>query len=469
MQPEPLFVQCLNFICENLKCLDSLIGFPESIGQKIFSAAFYCQHHPSHKGTLSKTKAGDDFRNTLQVFFLAYGSCGILQSLSVRDDPLFLSDTIDDCWWLYQFVSHLDLAFCGLGDNHDILPLLLGSTNHLQTLILKGNSLSDEGVRKLTLKQRMFIGKASTLEVLDLSENVGVTVKSLRFSKCLINLVVLNASLTGISTETWRRQDSVNRWRILPRDYESSTGCGCIRSWLNVVTSGWGARAVQMWRDQCVQARHQRVMFRSSQSIRLALTSDKNSCLPTFYSKGGPSCLKKVQEGSCVGHSSTTDDNDFLLVSDALFAHTETDYVSKLRICHCQCVAQSDKNYSSLREDLNHSGLFDNKLKIHQGDTEYGHFRSGRDKSRSTIHGVESPTKQLMHKRLKRCHRETPEKPSPRCRETISSASFCDQSGSEENIQALLSQYNCHQSDPSRQPKQDRKSLIAMLGDYSPR
>lgn len=62
-----------------------------------------------------------------QIFIEAYGSSRILHSFSLQNCQIFLNDIIDDCWWLFKVVTHLDLSSCGLGDDHTILPLLLGA------------------------------------------------------------------------------------------------------------------------------------------------------------------------------------------------------------------------------------------------------------------------------------------------------------------------------------------------------
>ncbi|GFS24963.1 leucine-rich repeat-containing protein 42, partial [Elysia marginata] len=87
----------------------------------------------------------------------------------------------------------------------------------LQTLILKENVLTDEGVRKLTVRKRMFKEVNSPLETLDLSDNTGITEKSLQFLGCLTKLTMINTSNTSISRKVTRQSSA--KWIVLPSEY----------------------------------------------------------------------------------------------------------------------------------------------------------------------------------------------------------------------------------------------------------
>ena len=61
----------------------------------------------------------------IQLFFTAYGHCDVLTSLNASHAQLFVNDTVDEHWWIYSFLTELDLTSCGLGDGHDVLPQIV--------------------------------------------------------------------------------------------------------------------------------------------------------------------------------------------------------------------------------------------------------------------------------------------------------------------------------------------------------
>ncbi|CAL1542891.1 unnamed protein product, partial [Lymnaea stagnalis] len=215
-----LFTISLNFIVSRLSLIDSLVDFPDTIGLEIFRAAL-AQDKFLHLKNSQLT------RRSLQIFFLAYGDFGILESVSLKESQLFLNDVVDTCWWLFEHINYLDLSHCGLGDDHDILPLLMRGLK-LKTLILQNNSLSDEGVRKLTVQPRMF-KKVSSLSCLDLSDNEVLTERSIKLLKCLSNLSLLKMSNTAFVSEA---KNVSNDWLV------STDLCSCIIRSFNVKTSG---------------------------------------------------------------------------------------------------------------------------------------------------------------------------------------------------------------------------------------
>ncbi|XP_059149284.1 leucine-rich repeat-containing protein 42-like [Physella acuta] len=231
--PCSLYNICLEYVGSRIKFIDSLSGFPELIGKQIFLKAL-------SSNQFSRLKLSNQSRNNLKVFIEAYGSSRILHSFSLQNSQIFLNDIIDDCWWLFKVVTHLDLSSCGLGDDHTILPLLIGALK-LQTLILRNNSLSDEGVRRLTINPRLFL-KQPPLKYLDLSENFQLTEKIFDFLN-FINLELLNLSGTNIHITG---NVLNNRWSICKQ-----TGvCKCISEKFTINTGGWAAQTVENWKTE---------------------------------------------------------------------------------------------------------------------------------------------------------------------------------------------------------------------------
>ncbi|XP_048352330.1 leucine-rich repeat-containing protein 42 isoform X2 [Sphaerodactylus townsendi] len=138
-----LFSLVLSFIADNIHHVDSLIGFPEQIGEKLFYAADARQRF---------TEPRTGFR-ALQKFIDAYGSL-VLQVLCLR--------------------------------------------NSLIRLLLKDNCLSDSGLRKMTAPVRVMRKGLENLSILDLSYNPGITNKGVSFLLSFKKLNYLDLSGTGI-------------------------------------------------------------------------------------------------------------------------------------------------------------------------------------------------------------------------------------------------------------------------------
>ncbi|BFZ16782.1 hypothetical protein BsWGS_19821 [Bradybaena similaris] len=182
--PKSLYCYCLGYVASNLPLIESLIGFPEMIGKEMFQAAVDL----SEDSFCFKTSSG---KKSLQLFFEAYGDSDILPSLSLSEDHIFLNDVIDDCWWIFENLVCLDVSSCGIGDGHDFL-LVIDRMLRLQTLSLRNNQVTDEGVRRLTVKSRMSQTNCLVLKSLDVS-NSRSTMRTVKSS---------SSSLSASSTRT---------------------------------------------------------------------------------------------------------------------------------------------------------------------------------------------------------------------------------------------------------------------------
>ncbi|RUS71479.1 hypothetical protein EGW08_020765 [Elysia chlorotica] len=489
---ESLFQLCVNFICDHLQCLDSLVGFPDILGKTIFNAAFGIKPNSIEAGYRSSSSASfsssvsihvsrpDDYRNKLRVFFEAYGDCNILDSLSLQEDPLFLNNTIDDGWWLYQYVRQLDLAYCGLGDSHDILPQLLGSTYRLQTLILKGNALTDEGVRRLTLRNRMFIGNALPLETLDLSENLGITEKSLLFLNRLQKLTILNISNTSISEKAIFKQRLTASWRTLTDTYERETGCRCAKSRLTVVSSGWGLQAVQMWREQSVQVRKQRAEKRQCSRARLSIPSGERRNSPSFY-KSIQNTEKTVVDKITEKNLSKSNDR-IILVSRRLFVCPHSSVVD-----FDPCGPSLEKTSISILDSANYKDISDGSLETYPRvdvDFFYKDNRVGEKKLEKVLgtcsKNVAFDNSHEVPQTLTSCHNikctpkyEKPEHFKHTCDESnrlnydINGLSdTAEKAKKEESVHSLVMEYQCSQSNASTVKRPIKRPFLEVLGEY---
>ncbi|XP_065409922.1 leucine-rich repeat-containing protein 42 isoform X4 [Chrysemys picta bellii] len=140
-----LFGLVLGYISDNVDHIDSLIGFPEQIAEKLFSAA-----EARQKFTEPVTGL-----RALQKFTEAYGSL-VLCSLCLQ--------------------------------------------NSVTRLLLKDNCLSDAGLRKMTAPVRVMKRGLENLSVLDLSCNPEITDMGIGYLFSFKKLNYLDISETGLKT-----------------------------------------------------------------------------------------------------------------------------------------------------------------------------------------------------------------------------------------------------------------------------
>jgi len=105
-----LFDLCVVYVSTNVQNIDSLAGFPEIIGEKIFAAV--------RNRRILQMFADHDCALVLQVFDDAYGSL-LLEELNVKS--LAVLEQHVDSFSAFRHITKLDLTGCTLGDNHDYL------------------------------------------------------------------------------------------------------------------------------------------------------------------------------------------------------------------------------------------------------------------------------------------------------------------------------------------------------------
>ncbi|KAK1786272.1 hypothetical protein P4O66_017967 [Electrophorus voltai] len=185
-----LFDITLLFIADNAEYIDSLVGFPEQMADKLFAAA---EEKQKFTDPLTSTRA-------LKVFSEAYGEL-VLKSLCLRDRCLLLSERIEEIRVFHRLES-LDLHGCRLGDSHDIFRHLTSDAfTRLVRLFIGDNCLSDEGLQRLTAPVRVMKKGLESLQQLDLSSNP-FTEKGLGYLTCFQKLQQLNISETNVKIST---------------------------------------------------------------------------------------------------------------------------------------------------------------------------------------------------------------------------------------------------------------------------
>nr|DBA17955.1 TPA: hypothetical protein GDO54_016258 [Pyxicephalus adspersus] len=153
-----LFALTLDLIADNIPHVDSLLGFPEQVAEKLFTVA-------ESRQQFSKPQSG---LVALQKFTEAYGDL-MLSSLCLRGEYLLVSEKLEEIK-SFRELSSLDLSSCKLGDDHELLQHVTSDTlNSLKELRLRDNCLSDAGIRKMTAPVRVLHRGLGALALLDLS------------------------------------------------------------------------------------------------------------------------------------------------------------------------------------------------------------------------------------------------------------------------------------------------------------
>ncbi|XP_010744515.2 leucine-rich repeat-containing protein 42 isoform X1 [Larimichthys crocea] len=227
-----LFDITLLFVADNIHHVDSLVGFPEQIGDRLFAAA------EENRVFLN----ADVSQKALQLFSDAYGDM-VLGSLCLRNKfPLF-HERMDEIKTFHSLKS-LDLFGCRLGDDHEIYLHLTSSSlaSSLIQLSIGGNSLSDVGLQRLTAPIRMMRKGLDCLQFLDVSYNP-VSERALRYITCLPKLEKLDISATSMKLGTRLK---TTMWDLLGLIYSEKKPLDTFDH-SRCKTEGWAEQVVNQW------------------------------------------------------------------------------------------------------------------------------------------------------------------------------------------------------------------------------
>eukprot|EP00064_Thunnus_orientalis_P001011 superscaffoldBa00000062_g1012 len=232
-----LFDITLLFVADNIHHVDSLVGFPEQIGDRLFAAA---EENRIFVNPDISPKA-------LQLFSDAYGEM-VLGSLCLRNRFPLLHERMDEIKTFHS-LKCLDLFGCRLGDDHEMFQHLTSSSlaSSLIQLFIGGNSLSDVGLQRLTAPVRMMKKGLDCLQFLDVSYNP-VSERALRYLTCLPKLEKLDVSGTsmklgrGLKSTTWDLLGLIYSER--PLDTFDHSRCK---------TEGWAEQVVNQWETNSTQ------------------------------------------------------------------------------------------------------------------------------------------------------------------------------------------------------------------------
>ncbi|KAM4721403.1 leucine-rich repeat-containing protein 42 [Rhinophrynus dorsalis] len=226
-----LFILALDLISDNIQHVDSLVGFPEQIAEKLFTAAEAKHKFYTHCSGLM----------ALRKFTEAYGDL-VLSSLCLRGKYLLVSERLEE---IKSFcgLRCLDLSCCKLGDEHELLGhLTTDPMASLTELYLKDNCLSDTGIRRMTASVRVLQRGLGSLTVLDLSDNPGITDKGVAFLFAFKQLNFLNISGTGVQVPSAIVKRIQTRVGLLPTEKPLAqfdhVNCGT-RGWAEQLFGHW--------------------------------------------------------------------------------------------------------------------------------------------------------------------------------------------------------------------------------------
>ncbi|XP_042353954.1 leucine-rich repeat-containing protein 42 isoform X2 [Plectropomus leopardus] len=244
-----LFNITLLFVADNIHHVDSLVGFPEQIGDRLFAAA------EENRVFLN----ADVSPKALQLFSDAYGEM-VLGSLCLRNKFPLLHERMNEIKTFHSLKS-LDLFGCRLGDDHEIFQHLTSSSlASLIQLFIGGNSLSDVGLQRLTAPVRMLRKGLDRLQLLDVSYNP-ISVRALRYLTCLPKLENLDVSGTSLKLGTGLKAAI---WDLLglmysekPLDTFDHSRCK---------TAGWAEQVVNQWETNSSQMPKQKKIDESRTS-----------------------------------------------------------------------------------------------------------------------------------------------------------------------------------------------------------
>ncbi|XP_076347183.1 LOW QUALITY PROTEIN: leucine-rich repeat-containing protein 42-like [Tachypleus tridentatus] len=220
-----LFSYSLNFIAKNILNVESLIGFPDVIGEILFKLTAHLGAFTGQEVIITKL---------IQLFVDAYKE-QVLSSLWLRKNLLMINEYCDPIIQLTHYVIDLDLTSCHLGDGHDLISHIR-ELKRLQRLVLADNNLTDRAVRLLTLPCRMYARGSPFLHYLDLSFNKGITNASIRWLMCYKDLRFLDLTETSITPL------GVFQIKQKLELQESST-----KEESSIETKGWAEEVVKQW------------------------------------------------------------------------------------------------------------------------------------------------------------------------------------------------------------------------------
>lgn len=277
--------------------VDSLEHFPEIVGERIYLTCMQYGYFAENNTTTE---------HIIHLFVSAYGQ-KFMQCIQCHSHQL-INEFCESLIILCLPLTHLDLHGCLLGNNNDILRVLVKIEN-LKVLNLSLNELSDDGFRTLLARHKMYKRGFQVLETLDVSENtVSIrTLRSLLRMPKLRNLRVSVASSLKFGnsqfTQEWTTTINYHNFDLELQDRKVAG---------DIETKGWGINLIRIWENKLAEweTARQAVVAKRSQSfyghsLRKAkvVNSNRSSSNPKFdtytYVRRGIGHLPLVMDIDC--------------------------------------------------------------------------------------------------------------------------------------------------------------------------
>lgn len=118
IQCPSLLELCLDYIVANLRHVESFEGFPELIGEEILNR------------WLASISNQLENLNQIQKFCQAYGG-SVLRCLDLKNCRHFIDTFTISLFGHFQFIEELDISYCKLGDDHDMLTYISQLTRYV--------------------------------------------------------------------------------------------------------------------------------------------------------------------------------------------------------------------------------------------------------------------------------------------------------------------------------------------------
>ncbi len=190
-----LFNICLEFVADNIESVESLIDFPEQVGENLWRVVLTRSEYRPCPAAIG-------------IFFQAYDAL-MLPDVRLHDPRArFVSDRFPEVTTMLKYSTKVDLTGLGLGDGHPLLREFCSFPN-LSTLVLCNNRLTKEGIRNLL--GRFLMNRSADsfvkLKYLDLSANAISHTCVEKLGSLLPSLETLLASLPPpcLTSHRWSR------------------------------------------------------------------------------------------------------------------------------------------------------------------------------------------------------------------------------------------------------------------------
>ncbi|XP_064607115.1 leucine-rich repeat-containing protein 42-like [Liolophura sinensis] len=283
--PTTLFQTCIEYIARNIHMVESLYGFPDIVGFKIFQFA---------KDIGKFNSVTTQSLSAMELFCEAYGS-DVLSCLTLRCCHIGIADYLDHLC-LFTHLVELDIGQCGLGDDHELLQHI-GQLNRLKKLCLCENGLSDKGVQRMTIPLRIFKRGPVSLHTLDLSENREITHRVARYLRCFDGLLKLNVSGTSIlPCDEEKLEADLQMLSVLEQSIDD-----CCKTenkgWASDVVCDWMSQSARLIKAAKIETQTSKFYNRKAKLLSALNRDDNNDCTSIPSKK---SFLYFVRKENCV-------------------------------------------------------------------------------------------------------------------------------------------------------------------------